>query len=382
VKEWTKRALGSLGLIIIGGCGGALLGEGLVRLVMDVPITPQMFANDPATDFRLKPNAHGRVTLPGVVAFSWTTNSRGYRATREFAVPKPASARRILFLGDSFTFGQGVEDHETFAAQTERRLKQLCPTTELEVVNAGVPGFSTSQELALLEAEGLALRPDVVVLAFYGNDPEDNLLRGVHRLIGDTLVRRPAAARPRIYRVKKVVDKVPGYGWLTERSHLLNLMRRAYVRWTSKDAETARISNPGASEPIANRADTTQEESNEAYRWRLMRVLLRRMHDLVQRADSRLLVLLIPEPADLRLMAGPISGDRHRLTALGRMRIMCRELDLACLDLVTWLPTSGREVHQSAMYIPGEFHFTPFGNALTAEFLAPHLRDSLACAQP
>jgi hypothetical protein len=380
LNQSIKRGLASLGLIIISLCAAALVGEGLVRLVMDVPVAPQMFASDPVTDFRLKSNTRERFNWPGGVKFSWTTNSRGYRAAREFAVPKPVSMRRVLFVGDSFTFGQGVNDDETFAAQTERRLKQLCPTTPLEIVNTGVPGFSTSQELAFLEREGLALEPDVVVLGFYGNDPQDNLRRGVHFLVGDTLVRRPAAAQPHIYRVKKFIDKVPGYAWLTEHSHLLNLMRRVYVTWTSEDAETALFHEAVGSERTANRADTTQSGPDEAYSWILMRVLLRRMRESVSHADSRLVVFLIPEMADIRLMARPTMTDSLGLTAVGRMRSVCRDLDLACLDLVAWLQSSGREVNETTMYIPGEFHFTPFGNALAAEFLAPHLRDFLDCA--
>ena len=377
LKASTRRRLAALGLVVISLCGGALIGEGLVRLVTDVPVTPQMFVSDPVVDFRLKPNIRQRLTWPGDVRFSWTTNSRGYRSTPELAVPKPASTTRVLFIGDSFTFGQGVNDDQTFAAETGRRLKNLCPATRLEVVNAGVPGFSTSQELALLETEGLALEPDVVVLGFYANDPQDNLRRGVHFLQGDTLVRRPATARPRMYRMKKLIDKTPGYAWLAAHSQLFNLVRRAYVASTATGAEPAAFHGALTPDTAAARVSASAEVAEE-YSWRLMRALLSRMSEAVRRVDSPLMILLIPDTTDVRLMGTQPAPD-GRITAVGRMRTICLELGLACLDLVAWLKSSGRQIDETAMYIPQEFHFTPLGNALTGEFLAPRLRDALGC---
>jgi hypothetical protein len=75
---------------------------------------------------------------------------------------------RVLLLGDSFVFGHGVEEDETVAAQLERFLPGC------EVVNLGVTGYSTDQELLLLRERGLAYRPDVVILLVCANDLLDN----------------------------------------------------------------------------------------------------------------------------------------------------------------------------------------------------------------
>ena len=73
-----------------------------------------------------------------------------------------------MLLGDSFTFGWGVEQEESFGALVERRLtERLGP---VEVVSAAVPGWSTDQHYIYLRTRGLDSRPDLVLLATSEND--------------------------------------------------------------------------------------------------------------------------------------------------------------------------------------------------------------------
>ncbi|MEZ4654087.1 MAG: GDSL-type esterase/lipase family protein [Candidatus Eisenbacteria bacterium] len=94
-------------------------------------------------------------------------NEDGFQGTSH---PGGTNSRRvrILVLGDSYVFGHGVEDDETFCAV----LAHLLPSTE--VLNFGVSGYSTDQELLLLQDRGLAYHPDVVLLCLYRNDILDN----------------------------------------------------------------------------------------------------------------------------------------------------------------------------------------------------------------
>lgn len=110
-------------------------------------------------------------------AISHKTNSRGFRGP-EFLLSRPANRRRIAFLGDSFTFGEGVRDDRTFAVKTSRYLNELVPEgdpTRYESYNFGVGGFNTNQTAVLLEETVLRYKPDVVVLAFTLNDAEPDL---------------------------------------------------------------------------------------------------------------------------------------------------------------------------------------------------------------
>ncbi len=94
------------------------------------------------------------------------TNSLGGRGV-EIAEKRPGSLR-VLHLGDSFAFGQGVEEHETFGMVAARELATERMT--VETLNFGVPGHGTPQSVALLEQKLLPLQPDVVLLHVFAND--------------------------------------------------------------------------------------------------------------------------------------------------------------------------------------------------------------------
>ena len=120
---------------------------------------------------------HPRVGLfhkPGFSAdyqgVTYSQNSLGARGP-EIRHARRAGVPRVLLLGDSVTWGFGVADSETMAVALAERF------SEAEVVNLGVAGFGTAQELVLLREEGLAYQPDHVVLVFtLANDVEDTWL--------------------------------------------------------------------------------------------------------------------------------------------------------------------------------------------------------------
>jgi hypothetical protein len=74
---------------------------------------------------------------------------------------------RILVLGDSFAWGYGVEESERFSQLLEKSLN-------VEVINAGVSGYSTDQELLWYRSEGIKYESDLVILVMAGNDVGDN----------------------------------------------------------------------------------------------------------------------------------------------------------------------------------------------------------------
>lgn len=119
--------------------------------------------------------------------------------------PKAAGTFRILGLGDSFAFGWGVENAESLFKVLERRLHESGGESggdNYQVINAGIPGFGTYEELQLLKSVGLRYQPDLVVLAFYeGNDYQNNGDAPRKRVIEDGYLRD----RPRGGGVKRAL---------------------------------------------------------------------------------------------------------------------------------------------------------------------------------
>lgn len=102
-------------------------------------------------------------------ASRWTvhTGPEGYR-TPAFAVRPSPGRTRVIALGDSSTFGWGVEDGDAYPAQLQRALTR--EGGAWEVLNLGVPGYSTFQGRIMLEREALPLAPDVVLWSYLSND--------------------------------------------------------------------------------------------------------------------------------------------------------------------------------------------------------------------
>jgi lysophospholipase L1-like esterase len=101
-------------------------------------------------------------------------NSLELRDPREYDLAKRPNTFRILVLGDSVTFGHGSIYEHTYPYLTEQRLKAWRRDVDWQVWNAAVPGYNTSQELAQLIEVGERFQPDLVVVAFFGNDLIDN----------------------------------------------------------------------------------------------------------------------------------------------------------------------------------------------------------------
>ncbi|MHC4945004.1 MAG: SGNH/GDSL hydrolase family protein [Planctomycetota bacterium] len=94
-------------------------------------------------------------------------NSQGFRGL-EVAPAKPPGKKRILCLGCSVTFG--LAEPLSYADLLEQQLNREARTPRFEVLNLGVPGYSTFQGLRLLERACTQYKPDLITWLFGWND--------------------------------------------------------------------------------------------------------------------------------------------------------------------------------------------------------------------
>jgi hypothetical protein len=120
--------------------------------------------------------------------------------------------------------GLGVKDDETYSHRLEKML--LADGIGAEVINMGVPGFGTAEELIQFQEVAKKYRPDVVVMGFFYNDYMNNAICGLFTVQDGVLRRSQSDFCPGIY-IRDRLNLIPGYSFLSQHSHLMTLARNA-----------------------------------------------------------------------------------------------------------------------------------------------------------
>ena len=118
---------------------------------------------------------------------------------------KPPNTLRVICLGDSFTFGEGVREEDTWPARLQAALIDSGRHGGVEVINAGVQGHGTKESVALYVAHLRSLRPDVVLLGFVLNDavPFAETIR-----LNEAATRRPTLSwAARVSRLWEIIER-------------------------------------------------------------------------------------------------------------------------------------------------------------------------------
>ena len=175
-----------LGLVALGILGALALAEGLVRVAAAFDPRVRVLATGRATR-----RAVTYATLEQFVAaqaahitphrrwYNYWSNAFGFH-DEEFVEPKPAGRRRVLVVGDSFTFGP-VPYPQGVVTLAEEGLRTACPGRDLDLLNMGLMGAGPPEYRILAELGVPRFAPDLVLVAlFLGNDPPD-----IHRYVHD-----------------------------------------------------------------------------------------------------------------------------------------------------------------------------------------------------
>ncbi len=201
---------GEIVLLVAGVLAALLLAEGAVQLVGE-------------GDSRSGYAPVNTKRRPG------PTNSQGYR-DHERRRAKPPATRRVVALGDSFSWGTRVEFEDAWPQRLERSLTRQ-RGEPWEVVNLSRPGMNTVEQAEQLATEGLAYDPDIVVLGYCLNDSEDDAAAEVRRARD-----WEEQARDRRARGRRLIDRSALYRLVSDRIRALRENRLRIAAYRSQFA--------------------------------------------------------------------------------------------------------------------------------------------------
>jgi hypothetical protein len=338
--------------------------EVAVRYFSPQEVGPVRFACLPELGDIPVPGQQGERRLPGVYAFRYSNNSLGWRGRREYRETKPADYR-VLFLGDSFTYGLGVNDDQTFAAQIEKDLR--ADRLSVEVMNAGAPGKGTDYALKCFQTVGRKFHPDLTVLGFFCNDFQDNA-RGEYYNIGRRGELQVKPLNCNRGTIKTLLDHVPAYNWLISWSQAANLVKQAGVEAL---INRGRKSGPDATNGLVVAYDRGASGYATAANKPLTRNYVEQLHAAVKRAGGELMMCYIPisqEVLDYR-RTRVISADERAIQRLAA------DNGMTLWSLTPLLAHSGQSIER--LYYQ-EGHWTAAAHAMAARYLSRLIQSGLA----
>ncbi len=177
----SKSFFGGFLLVVISTILSLTIAEIIAEKKVSTTSLPQTI---PPTSFRFIPAERPEISYslsPNaslvVLGIPFTTNELGLR--EDSFLPKSDQLFRILCLGDSVTFGSGVPTENTFPRVLESRLQaRATPSIKIDVINAGVAGYSFQNIVAFAENLITRLQPEVVIYTFVENDLDDSYSAG------------------------------------------------------------------------------------------------------------------------------------------------------------------------------------------------------------
>jgi hypothetical protein len=373
---WKKFALVLLGIFV-----GLLLGEGFLRLFEDT--LPEglrysaglarfsaqrkgIFAPDDYLWTKCDPGISRLITGHPDFDFHVRTTSLGFEGIgfRNGEVNGPVYA---IALGDSFTWGEGVNDDEVWPWLLQAR-------TGLNFVNMGVSGYSAVQYERVLEKYGLALKPKLILWTFFPNDFYDSE-HFQWRMETGRLAQRGSSADEDSSNWPETWD---AFG----RSHslLYNLVTLPFIERDEVEEyqrvyyRDRNLDLTFSMEPYwQKRLDLADPKI--ARGWELTHQAILQGQELAAGADARLVVVILPFkeqtywPIVKNLLDHPERYDVDRPAEM--VRALCVEENISCIDLVPAFKEHAMLGEQ--VYFRYDAHWNARGHTLAAQIIYERL---------
>jgi hypothetical protein len=319
---WVNSLILFIALLLSTG-----LSEAFLR-ILDTPMTLPSLKNmtqpSDVLEYELVPLLNDRLIK---------INSHGLR-DREHGWMKPPGVRRLLGIGDSFTFGYNVDVKDCYLKQLERLLNQ--GQKRWDVINAGVSGYNMWQYLAYFTHYGYRYEPDLVTIGiffddFYG-DPTPGRKKSFHgRYRSLSSIRLINFGRNCIEFLKFKYRYLLDSGWLKSIEQ-----RREYIR------------NSKYYPLLKGKADSQVYEKFE--------LRLKNLNHAAKEHGACVLVIFIPDIVQL--------NNPELQVVNGILKNICQRYNVGYLDM-TSIFEKFKDI-QKLYLLPGDAHTSPAGHGIIA----------------
>ena len=159
----------------------------------------------------------------------YSTNELGFRRS-SCNLSVENNKPNIVLLGDSFTFGIGVNDGYEFGAIMGDKLKQ-----DYNVLNLGIGGWGLTQEIRVFYEIAQSYNPEIAIIFFFSNDPYDNILDAVTEIKNEKFefIDQNNASSGILSKISKALS-----GSIIQKSNLYNFVRNTlYLKYHANAVE-------------------------------------------------------------------------------------------------------------------------------------------------
>ncbi len=365
------------------------------------PITElsQFLQFDSLRGWRNIPNAHGDY-VGDEYAHSLSYNSLGFRgAEHPFATPRKTV--RVVLVGDSFIDAYSVAQNDRVSEALERDLNGRGAPCHFEVIPLGTAGYSTDQELVVLQNIGLRFHPDATVLFFYYNDVWYNTQstyigtpKPLFQPTPDSLAAGNVPLRPR--KGDEMLESGTPHGLIQQlkaHSKIYRLAERVAKRYSPLRNIALRVglmpAPPETYTTVGNSHDVpvefgvfrTTESPQVQAAWQMTDRLLGQMNTDVRREKGQFLVFYVPfrpqvYPDAARGGAPQLSTAGWDLGRVSRNLLeICAHDALSCIEPTATYRTAADSMSRESqrLYYALDQHWNANGHALAARILAERL---------
>ena len=319
----VRKILPKLLLIVLGSFFGAGIAE--IALRVTGYSYPDFYEVDLTRGYGLRPGAEGWYRKEGRSHVH--INSDGLR-DQEHPLAKPANTLRIALIGDSYAEALAVPIEQAFWAVMKEKLGECDAASgkAIEIINFGVSGYGTAQELLTLRDRVWKYSPDVVMLAVTTNNDVTDNSRALKKVdeIPYFIYRDNQLALDNSFQNSRTFlwrqSRLNRFGrWLrnhsrvvqavTEGHHALKIMSASWrARWSQNAPAAAPTTSP-EQKPNGSLGEAELGTDNLIYRepqtrvwndaWQVTEGLIREMRDEVRARNAKFLLVTLSNGAQV-----------------------------------------------------------------------------------